>query len=189
MTWMALLGIWVLTYPATLMAQDHHHAHGHHRMGHDGDDHYHQREGLPGHGFNIAVCPRTGDGTEWEYRYEHQGETFHFCSKTVLSEFKKNPAEYKDRIESVDVEAFQFGFEPAIIVVDKGTIVRLHLRSRDVDHGFKIGAYNINVRVEKDHPKTVEFIADKAGEFDIVCSVYCGREHHAMEATFIVSND
>ena len=34
--------------------------------------------------------------------------------------------------------------------------------------------------------KKIEFIADKSGEFSILCSVYCGKGHHEMKAKLIV---
>jgi heme/copper-type cytochrome/quinol oxidase subunit 2 len=33
---------------------------------------------------------------------------------------------------------------------------------------------------------TVEFVADRAGTFDITCSEYCGTGHRAMKGKLIV---
>jgi heme/copper-type cytochrome/quinol oxidase subunit 2 len=35
-------------------------------------------------------------------------------------------------------------------------------------------------------PVTVEFVADRAGTFDITCSEYCGTGHRAMKGKLIV---
>jgi len=40
-------------------------------------------------------------------------------------------------------------------------------------HGFKIGGgYNVEAVVTRGEPKTVEFVADKAGVFPITCQLH-----------------
>ena len=89
-------------------------------------------------------------------------------------------------VKEFNLEAFQFGYSPDTIVVNKGDVVKIHATSRDVPHGFFIKEYGINEKVEKGKVKDIEFIADKAGEFEIICSVYCGGGHHRMKAKLIV---
>lgn len=90
------------------------------------------------------------------------------------------------QIKEFDLEAYQFGYSPDTIVVSKGDVVKIHASSRDVPHGVFIKEYGVNVTVKKGSIEEIEFIADKAGEFDIICSVYCGRGHHGMKAKLIV---
>ncbi|MBU4376593.1 MAG: YHS domain-containing protein [Candidatus Omnitrophica bacterium] len=135
---------------------------------------------------DLGVCPVLGGKAGKEYSYNYKGKTYNFCCSSCIEEFKKNPEKYISKIKDVDLEAFQFGFSPEVITVKKGDIVKLYVHSRDVTHGIYIKEYNINVPVKKDDPKKIEFLADKAGSFDIVCSVYCGSGHSGMKAKLVV---
>ena len=59
-----------------------------------------------------------------------------------------------------------------------------------IPHGFAIEGYEhvVNVFLSEGKPVTVEFTADKAGTFDIYCSLICGWGHGVMRLTdaFIV---
>jgi len=89
----------------------------------------------------------------------------------------------KDRILVV---AKQFEFEPKEIVVNRGDTVRLFITSDDVEHGFDIHGYEVNVNIYPGVPVEVEFVADKAGEFEFVCSVYCDQGHWDMKGKLLV---
>ncbi|MCM8800337.1 MAG: cupredoxin domain-containing protein, partial [Candidatus Omnitrophica bacterium] len=84
------------------------------------------------------------------------------------------------------LEAYQYGFSPDPVIVKKGDIVKLEITSQDVSHGVYIREYGINISVKKGETKRIEFLADKVGEFDILCSVYCGSGHSQMKAKLIV---
>ena len=64
---------------------------------------------------------------------------------------------------------------PSVIAVEQGDKVKLTLKNlvpgADNKHGFTIPAYNITEVVTRDEPKTVTFVADKAGVFQY--SVSC----------------
>jgi len=90
------------------------------------------------------------------------------------------------QVEEFDLEAYQHGYSPERITVKKGSIVKLHATSRDVPHGIFIKEYGINVPVKKGAVEEIKFVADKAGEFNILCSVYCGKGHGSMKAKLIV---
>ncbi len=51
-----------------------------------------------------------------------------------------------------------------------------------IPHGFAIEGYEdrVNLIVADGYPKTVTFVADKPGSFDIYCSNYCGWGHQYM---------
>ncbi|MFH1787979.1 MAG: cupredoxin domain-containing protein [Candidatus Altiarchaeota archaeon] len=85
-----------------------------------------------------------------------------------------------------DVVARRYEFEPATIKVKQGDLVRLRVMSADVEHGIAIDDYGISVTVPKGEVKTVEFTADKKGEFAFRCPVYCGSGHARMTGTLIV---
>lgn len=90
------------------------------------------------------------------------------------------------KIKEISLEAYQYGFSPDPVVVKKGDIVRFDITSRDVTHGVYIKEYGINVTVKKGEHKKIEFFAGKEGNFDIVCSVYCGSGHSGMKGRLIV---
>ncbi|MBI5143505.1 MAG: permease [Candidatus Omnitrophica bacterium] len=90
------------------------------------------------------------------------------------------------KVKEVDVEAYQYGFSPNPIVVKKGDNVKLNITSRDVTHGFYIGEYKVNVAVKKGAVTEVKFVADRPGEFDIICSVYCGPGHSGMKGRLVI---
>jgi heme/copper-type cytochrome/quinol oxidase subunit 2 len=43
--------------------------------------------------------------------------------------------------------------------------------------------------VKKGQKTEINFVAEKAGEFAIVCSVYCGPGHAEMKGKLIVKED
>ena len=92
-----------------------------------------------------------------------------------------------DPVKTLDVIASQFKFEPATISVGEGDTVRLRLRSADRTHGIGIKAFRVKALIPKvADAVTVEFVADRAGTFDITCSEYCGTGHQAMKGKLIV---
>jgi nitrosocyanin len=77
-------------------------------------------------------------------------------------------------------------FTPSIITVNNGDTVKLHIKSVDITHGFKLSAFGINEDLEPGQTVDVEFVADKAGTFTFVCSVFCGPGHSKMDGQLIV---
>jgi nitrosocyanin len=65
---------------------------------------------------------------------------------------------------------------PSTLVVKKGTKVTLKLinnvPSDPNQHGYAIPDYKIAEIVNRGEPKTVEFEADKAGVFPIICQLH-----------------
>ena len=92
-----------------------------------------------------------------------------------------------DEVKTIDVVASRFKFEPAIISLVEGDKVRLRLHSVDRTHGIEIKAFRVKALIPKTgEAVTVEFVADRAGTFDITCSEYCGTGHRAMKGRLIV---
>jgi cytochrome c oxidase subunit 2 len=92
-----------------------------------------------------------------------------------------------DNIQTVDVIASRFKFEPAIITVTQGDSVRLRLHSSDRTHGIAIKAFRIKAPIPQGgQGVTVEFVADQAGTFDFTCSEYCGTGHGGMKGSLVV---
>ncbi|MFQ5801093.1 MAG: cupredoxin domain-containing protein, partial [Candidatus Hydrothermarchaeales archaeon] len=74
-----------------------------------------------------------------------------------------------------------------VIRVKQGEVVTLRLTSMDVVHGFNLSYYNIFETLYPGKITTVEFVADKSGEFEFYCSARsCGLGHLEMKGTLIV---
>ena len=89
-------------------------------------------------------------------------------------------------VREITVEAFQYGFKPDPIVVKEGERVRIIAKSTDVKHGLGIEDFSINAELPPGEEKVVELTPDKAGEFHIHCTVYCGSGHGDMHGTLLV---
>ena len=101
---------------------------------------------------------------------------------------------------SIDVVAGRYAFEPAVIRVERGDLVRLRFASLDVVHGFHLEGYGIDVVVEPlrrevrvrhgagplESVAEVTFVADRAGKFRFRCSKTCGAMHPFMTGELIV---
>jgi cytochrome c oxidase subunit 2 len=66
------------------------------------------------------------------------------------------------------------------LVVPKGKAIKLNITSIDVLHSFYIPAYRIKVDAVKGMDTYAWFFADEVGEFDVLCTEYCGTDHSAM---------
>ena len=84
--------------------------------------------------------------------------------------------------KSVDLTVVNVEYEgakiwvPSTIVAKKGDKVKIKLinnvPSDPNQHGYKIAAFNVEAVVTRGEPKTVEFVADKAGIFPIICQLH-----------------
>ncbi len=93
-----------------------------------------------------------------------------------------------ESVKSFDITASRFEFQPATIEVNEGDHVKLTLHSADTTHGFAIAELKVKMKIPKGGaPVTAEFVADKAGTFQIKCSEYCGPGHKQMVATLVVA--
>ncbi|MGH9354939.1 MAG: cupredoxin domain-containing protein [Terriglobia bacterium] len=86
----------------------------------------------------------------------------------------------------INMTAKRYQFDPQVITVNQGERVRLNITALDRDHGIQIKGYDINKKLKKGVPATIEFTADKAGTFPFRCSVWCGLGHGRMKGELIV---
>lgn len=89
-------------------------------------------------------------------------------------------------VRQIKLEAFRYGYKPDPIVVKKGEKVRILAKSRDVTHGFGIEDLHINAHIPPNKETAIEFTLQKAGDFHIHCTVYCGPGHEHMHGTLTV---
>lgn len=68
------------------------------------------------------------------------------------------------------------------LVVPLGRAVKLNISSEDVLHSFYLPAFRVKVDAVKGMPTYAWFFADEVGEYDIMCTEYCGVDHWAMVA-------
>ncbi len=86
----------------------------------------------------------------------------------------------------VRVTAERFSFNPEVIRVKTGTLVHLDITAKDGDHGFQLGAFGIDERLEENETKSIEFYASRQGEYSFRCSHFCGLGHTGMTGKIIV---
>jgi heme/copper-type cytochrome/quinol oxidase subunit 2 len=84
------------------------------------------------------------------------------------------------------VRAYRFQFDPNEIIVDEGDHVRITITSLDVGHGFALPDFGINQKIPPEDSVTIDFLADKPGEFGFFSSVYSGSGYKNMTGTFTV---
>ena len=91
----------------------------------------------------------------------------------------------------IEVKAYQYRWDPDTIVVKKGEKIKMTVEAVDVPHGFEIEGVqipglNIDEPIKKNEKRTVEFTANEAGSWDLVCTTYCGPGHAGMKGKYVV---
>ena len=94
-------------------------------------------------------------------------------------------------VREIEVNAYQYGWEPENIVVKKGEKIRFMITSIDVPHGFElegiiIPGWDVDKSINKGDKTILEVNADEAGAWDLVCTIYCGPGHIGMRGKYIV---
>jgi cytochrome c oxidase subunit II len=87
----------------------------------------------------------------------------------------------------IEVVARRYAFEPPQIDVTQGERIRIVLTTADGLHGFEIKKFKIAKEVPRgSKPIVIDFTADEARQFPIVCSAYCGDGHESMKGMLVV---
>lgn len=128
----------------------------------------------------LVFCGCIDEGHHEEAEHMHEHEVITTQPHEHLS------GEIINGAREIKVEAIRFAFNPNIIVVKKDERVRIIAKSKDATHGFGIEALNINQVLPPHEEKVIEFTPDKAGEFHIHCTVYCGVGHGEMHGKLVV---
>ena len=106
-------------------------------------------------------------------------------------------------VQTIEVSAKKYDFTPSPIRVKQGATVRLKITATDRAHGFKIDEYPDGakdkgepglvftnkqecVKLEKNAPATVEFVAKTPGTYTFKCCVHCGFGHGHMKGQLII---
>ena len=89
--------------------------------------------------------------------------------------------------QEIIVEANNWYFVPEEIKVKQGMKVKIILRGVSGTHTFAIPELGVKSEaVGLGETTTVEFVADKRGEFAFKCALFCGEGHQGMIGKFIV---
>lgn len=89
-------------------------------------------------------------------------------------------------VEYANVPVWKNEDDIPVIRVGLGTTVLFRVTAQDITHGFALREYGLDVVVHPGTYEDVRFVADKAGEFTLECSVFCGLGHHGMVAKLMV---
>jgi cytochrome c oxidase subunit 2 len=90
--------------------------------------------------------------------------------------------------KTFEITASRFKFEPDVIEVQQGDLVRITIHSADTTHGFGIKELQVKSKIPKGGaPVNVEFQASKAGTFAFACTEYCGSGHRDMKGRLVVT--
>lgn len=81
----------------------------------------------------------------------------------------------------ISVDAKRWQFTPNIINVKKGQKVKIIINNTDTKHGINLPDFNVAGN------DSIEFTADKTGEFIFKCNNYCGDGHGEMQGKIIVT--
>lgn len=112
----------------------------------------------------------------------------------------RSPAE---TVQTIEVTAKKYEFNPSTIRVKQGTRVQLKIRATDHAHGFRISetpeagetkqgpglvfaSAQDCTKIEEGKTETVEFVAQTPGTYPFRCCVHCGWHHRAMKGQLIV---
>ncbi len=68
------------------------------------------------------------------------------------------------------------------LVVPERKAIKLNISSEDVLHSFSLPAFRVKVDAVRGLDTYAWFQADRLGEFDILCTEYCGTDHAYMTA-------
>ena len=105
----------------------------------------------------------------------------------AMSHAQQDPAAASAPRE-ISVVAKKFSFEPARVDVTEGERIRLVVTSADGVHGVEIKKFKVNKKVPRGgEAVTIDFVATAVGEFPILCSEYCGKDHEEMKGTLVVA--
>ena len=92
----------------------------------------------------------------------------------------QNTVTKTSEVKEFNIKAFQWGYEPDTITVNRGDKVRITIDNIDALHGIRIPELEISGN------SAVEFIVDETGEFVWYCNNYCGSGHGSMNGRLIV---
>lgn len=95
---------------------------------------------------------------------------------------KEGAGEASGEVKEFTIDATNFEFDLKEIKVNKGDTVKITLKNSEGMHAIQFKGYNKEVKGDE----TISFVANKTGEFEYFCSIFCGAGHGDMLGTLIV---
>lgn len=89
-------------------------------------------------------------------------------------------------LQTIEMTAEHFHFTPEDVHVKQGILLILKIKSIDGTHGFSLGDFGVDIRLEEGVTNTVEVYLPKKGEYGFRCSHFCGIGHLWMKGTLYV---
>lgn len=103
----------------------------------------------------------------------------------------------------ITITARKYGYDPAVLKVNRGDRLRIRLVAKDVTHGFYLEGYDVDAKARPEDPtfwlrrpskgeeyqevEEISVVANRAGKFHYRCSVTCGYMHPFMQGELMVS--
>lgn len=105
---------------------------------------------------------------------------------TVTIKPINNDVQLTGETKEFEIVATNWEFSPALIEVNKGDKVELHMQSTEGTHGIALLEFDVSETLREGEDIHAEFIADKTGTFNFFCTVPCGRGHGGMRGLLVV---
>lgn len=80
----------------------------------------------------------------------------------------------------------KFAIEPRIIQVKQAQNVVLDVSTDDVMHGFMVAKLGINEPIQPGKAAAIPLDTSRKGDFEVTCSILCGRGHDDMRARIVI---
>jgi len=99
------------------------------------------------------------------------------------------PAAEEDVSEArvIEVTAKNWDFIPDVITAKKGERVTIKLIGESGTHGFSVSQLGISESISPGETKMIELPTDKAGIFNLQCSIPCGFGHGDMTGKIVIT--
>lgn len=88
----------------------------------------------------------------------------------------------------IEIEARRFRYTPAEILVKRGEIVTLAIKSIDFFHGFSLPDLGVRTDLVPGRVIRLRLQPMQAGRFTFLCDNFCGEGHEDMNGMLIVEN-
>ncbi len=96
------------------------------------------------------------------------------------SQVASNTADNSQPVREIKISASRFQYSPGTITVKQGEHVKITIDNTDTTHGMVIPELGVS------GIGSVEFTADKAGNYEFHCPTMCGSGHKSMKGMLIV---
>lgn len=87
--------------------------------------------------------------------------------------------------EIVSLTAYSMGFDPAVIVAEKGAHIVLNVTNKDITHAFDIERFGVHYILKGGSTMRVMFTPNETGEFEFHCSIP-GHTEAGMKGKLII---